>query len=68
MRCLLSLAALLATIAGCGPRYIWVKNVSQDELNRDRYECERDMRAGVLSFGTGIVGQLNANDFMGRCF
>jgi len=67
IRSSLALAALLA-LYGCGPRYVWVKDVSQDELNRDRYECERDMRAGALSFGTGIVGQINANEFMGRCF
>ena len=67
IRSSLALAAFLA-LCGCGPRYVWVKDVSQDELNRDRYECERDMRAGAMSFGTGIVGQINANDFMGRCF
>lgn len=60
--------ALLLPLASCGPRYVWVKDVPQEELTRDRYECERDMRAGAMSFGTGIVGQLNANDFMGRCF
>lgn len=59
---------LLPLLAACGPRYIWVKDISQDELNRDRYECERDMRAGAMSFGTGIVGQINADEFMGRCF
>jgi hypothetical protein len=45
-----------------------VKNVSQDELNRDRYECERDARMSAGSFGTGLVGELNAQEFMGRCF
>lgn len=64
----LGLCLALLSLAGCGPRYIWVKDVSQDELNRDRYECERDMRAGALSFGGGIAGQINANEFMGRCF
>lgn len=58
----------LGLLAACGPRYIWVKNVGEDELNRDRYECERDARMSAGSFGTGLVGALNAQDFMGRCF
>jgi hypothetical protein len=58
----------LGLLAACGPRYIWVKDVGQDELNRDRYECERDARMSAGSFGVGLVGQMNAEEFMGRCF
>ena len=62
------LVVILSLLAGCGPRYHWVKNVSEQERLRDHYECERDMRAGAASFGTGFDRQANANDFMGRCF
>ncbi len=66
MKRLLVLSLML--LAACGTRYMWVKKVSQDELNRDRYECERDARMSAGSFGTGLVGAANAEDFIGRCF
>ncbi len=58
----------LALLA-CGPRYQWVKNVSPEQARMDAYECERDMRAGANSFGTGIISrQMNADEFQARCF
>jgi len=67
LRLVLAVCALSAF--GCvGPQYVWVKHAPQDELTRDRYECERDTRAAASSFGPGLTGQLNAEQFMGRCF
>jgi hypothetical protein len=61
--------ALLLTLAvpACAQVY-WTKpGFSPADWQRDRYECERDARMSVLSFGTGIVGALNEQDFFNRC-
>jgi hypothetical protein len=52
---------------GCA-QYVWKHPDHNDQarFNRDSYECERDMRQSAY-FGTGLVGQLNAQEFQERC-
>jgi hypothetical protein len=53
-------------LAGCA-RFIWVKaGASQQDFQRDAYECERDMRQSGY-FGSGILGGIEAQNFQERC-
>jgi hypothetical protein len=46
---------------------VWERpGATQQDFARDSYECERDMRQSG-HFGTGIVGELNAQAFQERC-
>jgi hypothetical protein len=46
---------------------IWDKSgTTQDEYNRDDYECERDARQSG-HFGEGIVGAMNMRTFFQKC-
>ena len=57
---------LVAGNAGCA-RFVWVKpGASQQDFQRDAYECERDMRQSGY-FGTGFAAAINAQDFQERC-
>jgi hypothetical protein len=63
MRKVLCLLAL--TLAGC--QAYWTKpGFNQADWNRDKYECERDMRQSGY-YGTGIIGAINAQDFFEEC-
>ena len=60
----LGVGALL--LAGCA-RFVWVKSgASQQDFQRDTYECERDMRQSGY-FGTGFAAAINAQNFQERC-
>src|SRR5262249_10101529 len=66
MERLLPIFALMFGLAGCAQVY-WTKaGFSEAEWNRDRYECERDMRQSGY-YGTGLVGALNAENFFEGC-
>ena len=61
------LCILLAIAASCGPRMLWMKpGATEADFRRDSYECERDARQSGY-FGTGFVGQMNMEQFAGRC-
>jgi len=59
--------AVLAVLPACH-RIYWTKpGFNAVDWQRDNYECERDARMSVLSFGGGIIGALNEQDFFNRC-
>lgn len=37
------------------------------DYQKDSYDCERDTRAGAVSFGGGLVGSVGAQNFYDRC-
>jgi hypothetical protein len=58
----------LLLVSSCAPQSVWVKpGASQADFQSDSYSCERDARQSVLSFGGGIVGAVQAQDFANRC-
>ena len=68
-RTVIVLAVLASlSLAGCADeRRLYRDNTSQADYQKDAYECERDTRMSASSFGGGIVGSMNANDFAIRC-
>jgi hypothetical protein len=57
---------LLLLATACGPK-LWTKpGFSFEEWNRDRYECERDVRQSGY-YGGGLIGAINAQGFYDRC-
>jgi hypothetical protein len=67
MRRLLVVLVVLAALPACH-RIYWTKpGFNAADWQRDNYECERDARMSVLSFGTGIAGALNEQGFYNRC-
>ena len=62
-----TLAAMaLALLFGCAESY-WDKyGATEQDFNRDSYECERDARQSGY-YGTGLAGSLNMQNFYGRC-
>lgn len=64
MRGLVAIVFCLA-LAGC--QTFWTKpGFNEADWNRDRYECDRDMRQSGY-FGTGLLGELNAQSFFESC-
>lgn len=63
-----ALAACCAfVLVGCAPQRVWTKpGASEQDFKVDAYNCERDARQSGY-FGTGLVGQINFNDFQQRC-
>lgn len=63
------LCALFVGIAGCVEQPMaWHKQgVTEAEMQRDTYECERDTRMAAASFGTGPAASANAQAFAIRC-
>jgi hypothetical protein len=60
----LALGALL--LAGCA-QFVWVKSgASQQDFQRDAYECERDMRQSGY-FGRGLSAAIESMSFQQRC-
>jgi hypothetical protein len=50
----------------CAPM-IWDKvGATQDDYNKDSYECEKDARQSGY-FGGGITGEINMRDFFKKC-
>lgn len=46
---------------------IWDKyGVSQEQFNKDSYECERDARQSGY-FGGGYIGAMNLREFYKKC-
>jgi hypothetical protein len=53
-------------LVGCA-RFIWVKpGASQQDFQRDAYECERDMRQSGY-FGSGVAAAIESQNFQERC-
>lgn len=53
-------------LQACGAS-CWTRgNFTQSDWQRDRYECERDMRQSGY-YGSGIVGAMNAKGFFEEC-
>lgn len=47
---------------------VWDKpGAASGEWQTALYECERDARQSARSFGTGVVAEMRANQFMDRC-
>ena len=64
----LFLVFVAAPLCGCYAPMIWDKpGATQAEYNLDAYNCERDARASVLSFGGGLAGANDAREFFKRC-
>jgi len=60
----LVLIALL--ISGCAPT-VWVKNgATQQDYNKDSYDCEKDSRQSGY-FGDGLTGSINIQAFFNKC-
>ena len=68
MRLTLLLLGSIVIVAGCASRQVnWVKDGgSQQEFRKDIYECERDMRQSG-NFGSGLMAQARADEFMKSC-
>jgi len=64
---LLAVCAMTLITVECN-RVMWTKpGFNAVDWQRDNYECERDARAGAMSFGGGLIGSLNAQEFFNRC-
>jgi hypothetical protein len=66
----IAIALCLTALAGCDTQGgQWYKQgATQDDFNRDSYECERDTRMASGTFGRGIlIPAVNASEFAGRC-
>jgi hypothetical protein len=62
----LALLVWVITATGCA-RWYWTKaGFTQDDWNRDSYECERDMRQSGY-YGGGVAGAIEARNFQERC-
>jgi hypothetical protein len=60
-----ALVASMFALAGCS--LCWTKpGFTQAEWNRDRYECERDVRQSSY-YGGGIIGGYNMQEFFNEC-
>jgi hypothetical protein len=67
-RILMAILCALTLTACAMPTYSWYRpNLTEAEWRRDSYDCERDARMSALSFGTSIVGQVQAERFAQRC-
>jgi hypothetical protein len=65
-RAIVSAAAALLALAGCGPM-IWDKpDAMQADYNRDSYACEKDARQSGY-YGGGIAGSIEMREFFKRC-
>lgn len=65
MRAIFAAIVCLA-LAGC-TTYRWAKpGATEADLQRDSYECERDVRQSGY-YGGGLLGALNAEGFGERC-
>jgi hypothetical protein len=59
--------ALLLVLGACS-HVVWDKpGATEEEFRRDAYQCERDARMSAGSFGGGLAGAINAQNFMERC-
>jgi hypothetical protein len=66
MRRSLVVVLVAFSLTGCA-RYVWTKAAfTEQEFNRDSYECEKDARQSGY-FGTGLAGALNMREFNDRC-
>jgi hypothetical protein len=55
------------TIIASAPNRIWVKPGStQQDYNKDSYECEKDARQSGY-YGTGITRDIEMQNFFSRC-
>lgn len=64
----MTIALLTVALAGCAKPTLWQNlNVSGDQAQRDLYECERDARMSLMSFGGGVLGEIEAKRFFERC-
>ena len=58
--------ALAALLFGCAPM-IWVKPGStEQDFNKDQYECEKDVRQSGY-YGTGISRDIEMQNFFTKC-
>ncbi len=64
----LASAAIVFGLCGCAPQpMIWVKpGASQQDYNKDSYDCERDLRQSGY-YGDGLAGAINMRGFFERC-
>lgn len=63
-----TMAAVALALAACADeRKFYKDGTSQADYNKDAYECERDARMSVVSFGTGIMASIEAKNFAVRC-
>lgn len=60
------LVGLALLLSGCATA-VWTKpGATQQDLAKDSYDCEKDMRQSGY-YGTGIIGAMNADGFEDRC-
>lgn len=58
---------MIASTAGCATPMVWDKNgATQDDYNKDSYECEKDARQSGY-YGSGIAGAINLKEFFKKC-
>jgi hypothetical protein len=63
---LICAVALVVLLAGCAPM-IWDKSgATQNDYNKDSYDCEKDARQSGY-YGGGIAGGLEMKEFFKRC-
>lgn len=56
----------LVTLTGCA-QIVWNKpGATQQDFQRDSYQCERDARQSGY-FGGGLAGAINFREFQQRC-
>jgi len=61
------MAVLIVLALTACARTVWTRaNFTQQDFNRESYECERDARQSGY-FGGGVIGALNMRDFFDRC-
>jgi hypothetical protein len=53
-------------LVGCAQKVWYKPGATQQDFAVDNYACEKDARQSGY-FGTGLVGQINFEDFQGRC-
>jgi hypothetical protein len=64
----LKLIVLAIGLAACAQPSAWYKNgATQADFNRDAFDCEKTTRQVAYSFGGGLGGAMEADDFASRC-
>src|SRR2546428_9726001 len=66
MKRLVELSVMLLGLSACAPM-VWDKRgATQQDYNKDSYECEKDARQSGC-FGGGVVGSMNMKAFFKQC-
>lgn len=61
------LILVFSLLAGCAPKMILVKDVSPDQLNRDRAECNLEGMKATIGLSQSIFLEVERNKAISYC-